>query len=337
MTAHTLTPEIASRFAQLALAHVEREYPNKLDHVMNGPDDCRSPRELHPIFHGSFDWHSCVHGYWLLATLLRKHQDIPEAETIRALFDRQLTPEKVAGELAYLDQPQRAGFERPYGWAWLLMLAAELSRHSSSEGQQWATSIQPLAKAFVTRFTAFLPKATYPIRVGTHFNSAFALVLALEYADVMKDKRFGRLLRGRAIAWYSPDADCQAWEPGGDDFLSPALIEAECMRRSLDADLFASWFDRFLPRVASRQPETLLVPATVSDRSDGKIAHLDGLNLSRAWCWRTLSSTWVDADPRHELALDTATRHLDASLPHVAGDYMGEHWLATFALLALLA
>jgi hypothetical protein len=153
----------------------------------------------------------------------------------------------------------------------------------------------------------------------------------------MKDKRFGRLLRGRTIAWFSPDADCQAWEPGGDDFLSSALIEAECMRRSLDADLFASWFDRFLPHLATRQPETLFSPATVSDRSDGKIAHLDGLNLSRAWCWRSLARTWSETDPRCELVLDTATRHLDASLPHIAGDYMGEHWLASFALLALLA
>jgi hypothetical protein len=337
MPTHQFTPDVASRFARLALAHVEREYPNKLDHVMNGADDVRSPRDLHPIFFGSFDWHSCVHGYWLLATVLRRHQEIPEASDIRALFDRQLSEANVAAEIAYLEQPNRAGFERPYGWAWLLMLSAELSRHSSSQGQRWAAALQPLAKVFVTRFTAFLPKATYPTRVGTHFNSAFAIALALEYADAMKDKRFGRLLRGRAIAWFSPDADCHAWEPGGDDFLSSALIEAECMRRSLDADLFASWFDRFLPRLATRQPETLFSPATVSDRSDGKIAHLDGLNLSRAWCWRSLARTWPESDPRCELVLDTATRHLDASLPHIAGDYMGEHWLASFALLALLA
>jgi hypothetical protein len=337
MPTQLLTPDVASRFARLALAHVEREYPNKLDHVMNGTDDVRSPHDLHPIFFGSFDWHSCVHGYWLLATVLRKHQEIPEASDIRALFDRKLTEANVAVEVAYLEQPNRAGFERPYGWAWLLMLSAELSRHSSPQGQRWAAVLQPLAKVFVTRFTAFLPKATYPTRVGTHFNSAFAIALALEYADAMKDKRFGRLLRGRAIAWFSPDADCRAWEPGGDDFLSSALIEAECMRRSLDADLFASWFDRFLPHLATRQPETLFSPATVSDRSDGKIAHLDGLNLSRAWCWRSLARTWSETDPRCELVLDTATRHLDASLPHIAGDYMGEHWLASFALLALLA
>ena len=337
MSAHELTTEMASRFARLALAHVEREYPNKLDHVMNAADDVRSPRALHPIFFGSFDWHSCVHGYWLLASLLRRRGEIPEAGAIRELFDRQLTATNVAVELAYLEQPNRAGFERPYGWAWALMLTAELSRHSSVQGRQWAAAMQPLAKAFVSRFTAFLPKATYPIRAGTHFNSAFAIALGLEYADATDDKRLGRLLRGRAIAWFSPDADCQAWEPGGDDFLSSALIEAECMRRSLDADLFTKWLDGFFPRLATKDPAALFTPATVSDRSDGKIAHLDGLNLSRAWCWRSLARTWSEGDPRHALALETATRHLDASMAHVAGDYAGEHWLATFALLALTA
>ncbi len=295
----------------------------------------QSPRALHPVFFGSFDWHSCVHGYWLLATLLRRKPEIPEAADIRAMFDRQLTAANVAVEVAYLEQPNRAGFERPYGWAWLLMLAAELARHNSAQGRAWADAIQPLAKAFVTRFTNFLPRSTYPIRVGTHFNSAFAIALALEYADTMKDKRFGRLLRGRAVSWFSGDADCQAWEPGGDDFLSPALMEAACMRRSLDDNLFSPWFDKFLPRLSRGEPATLFTPATVSDRTDGKIAHLDGLNLSRAWCWRQLASDWRHDDPRGELVLEAVSRHLNASMPHVAGDYMGEHWLATFALLVL--
>ena len=337
MTAQQLTPDIASKFARLALAHVEREYPNKLDHVLNDPDDVRSPRSLHPIFYGSFDWHSCVHGYWLLATVLRLHPTLAEAAKIRELFDRQFTFANVAAEAAYLDQPFHGGFERTYGWAWLLMLCAELARHESTEGRLWGTTLKPLASAFVTLFTGFLPKATYPIRVGTHFNSAFAVTLGLEYADAMHDKRFGRLLRGRAVAWYANDADCQAWEPGGDDFLSSALIEAECMRRSLDADLFSAWLARFLPRIAESDPATLFAPATVSDRSDAKIAHLDGLNLSRAWCWRSIARTLPDGDPRRALALDAAEVHMSASIPHVAGDYAGEHWLASFALLALLA
>jgi hypothetical protein len=183
----------------------------------------------------------------------------------------------------------------------------------------------------------WLPKATYPIRAGTHFNTAFAIVLALEYATVARDEALAALLREKAEAWYIHDADCQAWEPGGDDFLSPALIEAECMRRALPADRFASWMAAFLPRLVDREPATLFVPATVSDRTDGKIAHLDGLNLSRAWCWRSLAASCDEDDALRPTALDAAEVHLRASLPHVAGDYMGEHWLATFALLALHA
>jgi hypothetical protein len=337
MSVLSLTPDIAARFARLALTHVEREYPNKLDHVLNGPDDLRGPQVLHPVFFGSFDWHSCVHGYWMLATLLRLHPRSNESAEIRGLFDRRLTEPNVVGEVAYLAEPMRGGFERPYGWAWLLMLVAELSRHQTEDGQRWSAALKPLANAFVARFTSFLPKATYPTRVGTHDNSAFSIALALEYAEAMHDKRFGRLLRGRAVAWYSNDADCQAWEPGGDDFLSSALMEAECMRRSLDAEHFGSWLDRFLPRIASREPATLFTPAMVSDRADGKIAHLDGLNLSRAWCWRSIAKTWPDGDARRDIALQAATRHLDAGMPHVSGDYMGEHWLASFALLALTA
>ena len=333
MSDFSLTPAVASSFAQLALAHVEREYPNKLDHKLNGPDDVRSPRVLHPIFFGSFDWHSCVHGYWLLATLLRTHPRLAEAPVIRALFERQFTDANVAAELAYVSN--HGGFERPYGWAWLLMLSAELRRHGDANARRWATALKPLAHAFVARFTEFLPKATYPVRVGTHFNSAFAIALALEYADTVNDKRFGRLLRGRAVSWFAKDADCQAWEPGGDDFLSSALMEAECMRRSMDAAEFHVWFDRFLPRIASRDPLTLFTPATVSDRSDGKIAHLDGLNLSRAWCWRSLALAWDEADPRRALVRETADLHIAASFPHITGDYAGEHWLATFALLAM--
>jgi hypothetical protein len=337
MDSLSLTPDIASKFARLALAHVEREYPNKPDHILNGADDLRSPRSLHPIFFGSFDWHSCVHGYWLLATVLRLQPDIAEADDIRKLFSRQFTFANVAAEFAYLEQPSRGGFERPYGWAWLLMLSAELARYQSTEGKFWSTTLKPLAGEFVSRFTGFLPRATYPVRVGTHFNSAFAIALALEYSDATRDKRFGRLLRGRALSWFSNDVDCQAWEPSGDDFLSSALIEAECMRRSLDADLFSAWLVRFLPRIAARDPLTLFTPATVSDRTDGRIAHLDGLNLSRAWCWRSIARTLSDDDPRRELMVNAATAHMNASMPHVAGDYAGEHWLASFALLSMLA
>ena len=331
-TSFSLTSEVAAKFARLALAHATREFPNKLDHVMNEAGDVRSPKALHPIFYGSFDWHSCVHGYWLLATLRRLFPTIAEAKEIEQLFAHQLTADKVAGELAYLRQPLRNTFERPYGWAWLLMLAVELRRTGT---ENWRDVLQPLAEEFASRFKKFLPKATYPVRVGTHFNSAFAITLALEYARGLGDGELETMLSDTATRWFLPDRAAQVWEPNGDDFLSSVLIEAECMRRVLGAE-FPDWFGSFLPRIAEREPATLFRPAIVSDRSDGKIAHLDGLNLSRAWCWRSLAQTWEPGDERRAIALEAAETHLAASLPHVSGDYMGEHWLATFALLALL-
>jgi hypothetical protein len=330
-----LTPALGAAFARVALSHVTKEYPNKLDHVLNKREDLKTPSQLHPVFFGSFDWHSCVHGYWLLATLSRLFPEMREAAKIEELFDRQLTPAKVRAEVRYLGQPLRATFERPYGWAWLLMLWAELSRHSGNN-ERWSDALAPLAAAFSQRFLDFLLKATYPTRVGTHFNSAFAIALALEYAEVASNDALRKALTKKARVWYADDSDCQAWEPSGDDFLSSALMEAECMHRVLGASDFSLWLDRFLPRLAVREPATLFTPATVSDRSDGKIAHLDGLNLSRAWCWRSIAATWPVSDARRVVALEAAEMHLAASLPYVAGDYMGAHWLATFALLALL-
>ncbi len=331
----TLTADTATRFAGAALGHVTREFPNKLDHVLNGAADVQAPRALHPVFYGSFDWHSCVHGYWMLARLYRRFPSLADAPRIAARFEAAFTPQAVAGEIAYLRQPSRGGFERPYGWAWLLMLGGELARHTTSEGRRWAAALQPLVDEFVARFRTFLPKATYPVRVGTHFNTAFALTLALDYAETVGDRSFGDLLREKANAWYGDDADCQAWEPGGDDFLSPALIEAECMRRVMPAVGFREWLARFLPHIEHRRPATLFRPAHVSDRSDGKIAHLDGLNLARAWCWRSVAAALPPGDARVAVAREAAALHLAASLPHVTGDYMGEHWLASFAVLAL--
>ncbi len=326
-----LTPEIAERFAAAALGHVSREWPHKADHVFAGPEDVRPHRELHPIFYGSFDWHSCVHGYWTLATLLRLQPGLAAAPAIRALFEEAFTAEAVEAERGYLDRPASRGFERPYGWAWLLMLQAELRRHEAP----WADRMEPLARAFADRFHTFLPLATYPIRTGTHFNTAFALRLTLDWAD-MHDSPLAELCRATARRWYAADAACQAWEPSGDDFLSSALREAECMRRVLGRAEFPGWFAAFLPRAASGEPATLFTPAEVSDRSDGKIAHLDGLNLSRAWCWRSIAAALPADDPVRVAAAGAADRHLTAALPHVTGDYMGDPWLASFALLALL-
>ena len=329
----SLTIDLASRFAGLALGHVTREYPNKLDHVIAGPADLASPRALHPVFYGSFDWHSCVHGYWLLATLYRRFPNLPERTRIRAVLDTHLTPETIAGELAYLARPDSRTFERPYGWAWLLMFGAELKRHRSAEGRTWAAALGPLAAAFADRFRQYLPPQPYPNRTGAHPNSAFALALASEYANEADDEDLARILADRARAWYGADTGCQSWEPDGDAFLSPTLAEAECMRRVLPRAEFQSWFAAFLPDIARQQPATLFAPALVVDRTDGKIAHLDGLNLSRAWCWNALAAAL--AGPDRAIAEAAAERHLAAGLPHVAGDYAGEHWLASFALLAI--
>jgi hypothetical protein len=322
-----LTMDHASRFATVALTHVTREYPNKPDHVLAGPNDALGPRALHPVFYGSFDWHSCVHAYWMLAYLYRRFPGMQEAGEIRALFDSHLVPDRVAGECAYLDRPGSRGFERPYGWAWLLKLATELALFETHEGRRWSDALAPLARLFAARFTAFLPLALYPTRAGVHSNTAFALRLAFDY----QDEALRNLLRDTARRWYEADADAQAWEPGGDEFLSPTLIEAECMRVAMPRTTFESWFASFLPRLGRRQPLSLFTPAVVSDRSDGKIAHLDGLNLSRAWCWRALAPF----TPQPDAILQTAETHIDASLPHISGEYMGEHWLATFAVLAL--
>jgi Protein of unknown function (DUF2891) len=324
-----LDADLASPMARIALGHVTKEYPHKLDHVLLGDEDALPPRVLHPIFFGSFDWHSCVHGWWTLLTLRRLFPHIEEYGTIAELAGDSFTADKVAAELAYLERPLSRGFERPYGWAWLLYLHLEATRHE--EG--WERELDPLARAFAERLRSYLEVMTYPIRVGTHFNTAFSLILSLDWADAF-DEALAQAIRDTALHWFGADRDCQAWEPGGDEFLSSALTEAMCMARTHPA-LFPSWFSYFLPRVAQHEPATLFAPAIVSDRSDGKIAHLDGLNLSRAWCWRSIAPLLPPAE--RAVAESAADTHLAAALPHIAGDYMGEHWLASFALLALLS
>jgi hypothetical protein len=323
-----LDEHLAAKFAAIALGHVTKEYPHKLDHVLLGDEDAQPPRVLHPIFYGSFDWHSCVHGWWTLLTLRRLFPQIEAAPAIAELADESFVPAKVAVELAYLDRPQAGGFERPYGWAWLLYLHLEASRH---DDRAWASDLYPLARTFAPRLRDYLAKLTYPIRVGTHFNTAFALILSLEWAERF-DQDLAATIRDWGIDRYVADRDCQAWEPGGDEFLSSALVEAMFMARILPAREFATWFAVFLPDLAEREPATLFTPATVSDRSDGKIAHLDGLNFSRAWCWKAITPLLEPQAAEQVRAV--ARQHFDAALPHIASDYAGEHWLATFALLA---
>jgi hypothetical protein len=325
-----LTRDDASRFAKLALTCVRQEYPNKPDHVMKDATDVRSPKAQHPAFYGCYDWHSCVHGHWLLVHLLKEYPDLPEAHDIRAALDENLTPENIKGELAYLEGPERKSFERTYGWAWLLKLEAELRYFDDHDGVRWFTDLKPLADALALRYAEFLPKQTYPIRTGVHPNTAFGLSFALDYALAVNDVKLAVLLVQRSQDYFLKDRDYPAvWEPGGEDFFSPALMEADLMRRALDAKKFPAWFHKFLPNL----PKNLLTPATVSDRSDPKLVHLDGLNLSRAWTMRSIAAALPKKDPARKVLAQAAESHAKDALANVAsGHYEGEHWLATFAV-----
>jgi hypothetical protein len=329
-----LTDAAADRFAALALKCARQEYPNKLDHVMNDAGEVKAPKALHPAFYGCFDWHSSVHGHWMLVRLLRTHPEMAKAAEIRAVLDENLAPGPLAAEVAYFDQPGRRSFERTYGWAWLLKLAAELKTWDTPEARRWSAALQPLADRVAGAFLDFLPKQTYPIRTGVHPNSAFSLDLALDYARAAKDTRLEAVVLERAQSWFGRDRRGPlAWEPGGEDFLSPCLEEAALMAKVLPRGRFISWLGGFLPGL----PGTL-GPARVSDRTDPKIVHLDGLNLSRARALYDLARTFGPKDPRRTALVRSADRHARASLPHLAsGSYEGEHWLATFAVRMLEA
>ncbi len=321
----------AGRFAAIALGCAEREFPNKPDHVLNDAADARPPAALHPAFYGCFDWHSAVHGHWLLVRLLRLDPGLPEAPRVRALLDRHLAEGPIAAEVAYLGAPNRKSFERTYGWAWLLKLDAELRAWDDPDARRWAAALRPLSDALKTKLVEFLPKQTYPIRTGVHPNTAYALALALDHAAAAGDGSLEALLRERARAWFGADRDAPiAWEPGGEDFLSPALEEAALMVRVLPAAERRRWLKRFLPGLLRGGD---LVPAVVSDRTDPKIVHLDGLNLSRARCLYALAAVLGPGDRAAAHLRRLGDAHARASLPHIAsGSYEGEHWLATFAL-----
>jgi hypothetical protein len=304
---------MGSRFARLALACVTREFPYNPGHVMRGARDVRRPRALHPAFYGCYDWHSAVHGHWLLAHLLRRFPALPQAAAIRRVLDENLSKRNLMAEARYLEA--HSGFERPYGWAWVLKLA--------QEAEPWRAALAPLAAVVEERYLEWLPKQTYPVRSGTHTNTAFGLALGLDYARFFRRKKLEKLIVEKSMRYYGGDRNYPAaWEPGGNDFFSPCLIEADLMRRILPD--FQKWFARYLPEI----PASLLTPAKVTDRSDGQLAHLDGLNLSRAWCLYSIS--------KNKVLLKSAGRHLRAGLAHVAsGSYAGEHWLASFAAYAL--
>jgi hypothetical protein len=332
-----LTAQLAARFADVALANVDQEYPHKLDHVIQGDADALPPRVLHPAFHASYDWHSCVHMHWLLVHLHRRFPDLPQRARIEAVCDMHLSAAAITGECAYLARPDAQSFERTYGWAWLLKLATELARCTDAPARRWCGNLQPLAEAMVERYRGFLPKADYPIRYGMHANSAFGLAFALDYARAAGDVALARACIDKALAWFGNDRDAPArWEPSGADFLSPALMEAALMTRVLDAAAFARWLAMFLPGLVDGEPATLFTPVTASDRADPQIVHLDGLNLSRAWCWRELAAALPAGDERAARAGPARDAHLAAGLDALSEThFVGTHWLASFAVLAL--
>jgi Protein of unknown function (DUF2891) len=333
----SLSQSQASHFARLALKCVSREYPNKPEHVMNNAREVESPRTLHPAFFGCFDWHSSVHGHWMLVRLLRTFPAIPEAAAIRKALDANLTTANILAEVAYLNQPNRQSFERTYGWAWLLKLAEELHLSADADAKVWSGNLRPLVDAMAARYTEFLPKQTYPIRTGVHPNTAFGLAFGFDYARAVGNKSLEATIVERSLTYFGNDANYPAsWEPGGEDFFSPALMEADLMRRVLKPAEFRRWFHRFLPGLRRGGLRSLLRPAVVTDRTDPKIVHLDGLNLSRAWCMRSIAGALPPNDPARKILTDSAKLHCEDALAHVAsGDYAGEHWLASFAVYML--
>src|SRR6267142_4216230 len=333
----SLTQPEASHFASLALKCVRKEYPNKLDHVNNDANDVRSPRAMHGSFYGCFDWHSSVHGHWMLVHLLRLFPAMPEAREIRIALNANLDARNISSEVTYLGQPNRSSFERTYGWAWLLKLAEELHNWHDEDGRRWSQNLQPLADALAEKYLSFLPKQTYAIRTGVHPNTAFGLAFALDYATAFGNKPLMSLIEERSRRYFGKDVNYPgAWEPGGEDFFSPALIEADLMRRVLKPAEFEQWFHHFLPDLAKGEPASILHPAIVTDRSDPKLVHLDGLNLSRAWCMRSIAAALPKNDPARQILAQAAGEHAKDALAHVAsGNYEGEHWLASFAVFLL--
>ena len=334
----TILAERAEGYLRAALGCVTKEYPHHPWFTATGPESYRTHREYHPAFYGSFDWHSCVEMHWAIVRLLRRFPDLPSAGDARRTLDARLTPGHLETEVAFFRS--NPGFERPYGWGWLLTLHHELATWDAADGGRWAAAVAPLADLLASHLLDWMPKLTYPQRTGLHPNTAFGVSRALDHAGWRADRGDGALRDAIALAadqWFGRDADYPAhYEPSGADFLSPALCEAELMARLLPPDAFPGWLGRFLPGIAAGSPAALFHPATVSDSTDGQIAHLHGLNLSRAWGFVRLAGHLPAGDARADPLLAAAERHAAAALPHVVGgDYMTEHWLAAYATLLL--
>jgi Protein of unknown function (DUF2891) len=327
-----LTLENAEKLVQVPIDCIHQEYPNKLGQVLADSSHIDNPKSLHPIFYGCFDWHSSVHGHWLMAKVMNKFSDSQKAKEISGLLDQQFSTPNVQKELLYFQPKVNQSYERTYGWAWLLKLQAELIQSPLDKEHQWSANLQSLVDQVVTNYKKFLPKMSYPIRVGEHTNSAFGLSLAFDYAVVAQDEEFLTLIKSRAKDFYMNDKGCPlSWEPSGFDFISPCLQEAELMSKVLEPKEFKKWIEEFLPQIFEKDFD--LEPGKVIDRTDGKLVHLDGLNFSRAWCLFTLSKR---LPKQSEMLRELADNHLKASKDQVIGsDYMGSHWLASFLVYAL--
>jgi hypothetical protein len=317
----------AARFARMALDCIHKEYPNKIAHAMNSDADVKPPRELTPAFYGCYDWHSAVHGHWLLVRSLRLFPQAAFAADARQALAQSLTPEHIAAEVKYLNREGRGSFERPYGLAWLLQLAAELKEWKDPDARRWSAALEPLEQAVTVRISSWLPKMEHPIRTGEHNQTAFSIGLMLDYARIAGNAPFGKLVEGRARAYYLKDTACPiAYEPSGEDFLSPCLAEADVMRRILPERDFGAWFAAFLPKID-------LEPTRVADVTDGKLYHLAGLNLSRAWMLDGIVSKLAASDERRKSLQALSARLRETGLNSIKGEqYEGGHWLGSFAV-----
>ena len=322
-----------SRFANLALECVHQEYPNKISHVLTSDQDVAPPRELTPVFYGCFDWHSSVHGHWLLTRLLRLYPEAGFAPAVEAALNKSFQTEKIVMEVAYVSHEQRASFERPYGVAWLLQLTAELREWDDPRAKRWLAILEPLESALVERMETWLGKLAYPIRIGEHAQTAFAFGLFLDWARASGREDFFSLVERRSREFYFDDRNCPlAYEPGGQDFLSPCLAEADLMRRFLTTEEYAAWLSGFMPSIPVDGSGDWLSLAVVTDPSDGKLAHLDGLNISRAWMLEGVAFGLPSGDSRKPALLNAAAMHKKSGLASVTGEhYEGGHWLGSFA------
>ena len=331
ITIPTLNIEQANRLLQLPIHCVNTEYPNKLNQTIGGDEDLKSPKELHPTFYGCFDWHSSVHGHWSLVSLLKKFPNLKDASKTKEILLTSISKENIEKEIAYFNKKYNKSYERTYGWAWLLKLAEELHTWNDPIAKELEQNLQPLTDLMVQKYIEFLPRLKYPIRVGEHSNTAFGLAFAWDYVNTIGDKKILKIINNSAKNYFMNDKNCPiSWEPSGFDFLSACLQEAAVMKRVLPKNEFKNWLSEFLPKLKDK--DFKLVVGEVSDRTDGKLVHLDGVNFSRAWCLNKIANDL----PEYNHLKNVANKHINYSLPNVVGDnYEGGHWLGSFAIYAL--